>query len=161
MRRMSFLTAAGVAAALAGAAYAQPAEITVTIGDELAREARQDFGSSEVTAQARSLEMRLYRTLESNPAYDGARIHLVLTDVAPNRPTRRQLANTPGLDFINSFSIGGAAIEGEVITADGQVRPIRYDWYSHDIRDSRYMSTWQDADRAFMRFSRRLAQGQL
>ena len=71
------------------------------------------------------------------------------------------MANTPGLDFINSFSIGGAAIEGEVITADGQTRPVRYDWYSHDIRDSRYMSTWQDADRAFMRFSRRLAQGQL
>ncbi|MFT4956075.1 MAG: hypothetical protein ACI8U3_002475 [Brevundimonas sp.] len=160
MRTISFLAAAGVAAALAGAASAQP-EVTVTIGDRLDREASRELGQAEVADQARALEARLERELASNPAYDGARINLVLTDVAPNRPTRQQLSDTPGLDYIRSFSVGGAAIEGEVITADGQTRPVQHDWYSHDIRDSRYMSTWQDADRAFMRFSRRLAQGRL
>lgn len=161
MRTISFLAAAGVAAALAGAAHAQPADVTVTIGDRLDREAARELGQAEVADQARALEARLERELASNPAYEGARIHLVLTDVAPNRPTRQQLNDTPGLDYIRSFSVGGAAIEGEIVTADGQVRPVQYDWYSHDIRDSRYMSTWQDADRAFTRFSRRLAQGQL
>lgn len=161
MRTISFLAAAGVAAALAGAANAQPAEVTVTIGDRLDREATQGLGQAEVAQQARELEARLERDLASNPAYEGARINLVLTDVAPNRPTRQQMNDTPGLDYIRSFSVGGAAIEGEVITADGQVRPVRYDWYSHDIRDSRYMGTWQDADRAFTRFSRQLADGRL
>ena len=160
MRTISFLAAAGVAAALAGAANAQP-EVTVTIGDRLDREASRELGSEEVADQARALETRLERELSSNPAYEGARINLVLTDVAPNRPTRQQMNDTPGLDYIRSFSVGGAAIEGEVITADGQVRPVQYDWYSHDIRDSRYMGTWQDADRAFMRFSRQLADGRL
>ncbi|MFN3537358.1 MAG: hypothetical protein ACK4Y4_07940 [Brevundimonas sp.] len=161
MRKFSFLAAAGVTAALAGAAAAQPADVTVTIGDRLDREASRELGQAEVAERARALEARLQRELASNPAYDGARIHLVLTDVAPNRPTRQQLSNTPGLDYIRSFSIGGAAIEGQVTTADGQVRPIRYDWYSHDIRDARFQSTWQDADRAFMRFSRQLADGRL
>ncbi len=161
MRTLSFLAAAGVAAALAGAAHAQPAEVTVTLGDRLEREAGRELGQAEVAEQARALEARLERELASNPAYEGARIHLVLTDVAPNRPTRQQLSDTPGLDYIRSFSVGGAAIEGEITTADGQVRPVRYDWYSHDIRDARYQSTWQDADRAFMRFSRRLAEGRL
>lgn len=161
MRTISFLTAASVALALAGTAHAQPADITVSIGDRLDREAARELGRDEVAEQARALEARLERELSSNPAYDGARIHLVLTDVAPNRPTRQQLSDTPGLDYIRSFSIGGAAIEGEITTADGQVRPIQYDWYSHDIRDARFQSTWQDADRAFMRFSRRLAEGRL
>jgi len=161
MRTLSVLAAAGVAAALAGAAHAQPAEVTVTLGDRLEREAGRELGHAEVAEQARALEARLERELASNPAYEGARIHLVLTDVAPNRPTRQQLSDTPGLDYIRSFSVGGAAIEGEITTADGQVRPVRYDWYSHDIRDARYQSTWQDADRAFMRFSRRLAEGRL
>ena len=160
MRTISFLAAAGVAAALAGAAHAQP-EVTVTIGDRLDQEAARELGQAEVADQARALENRLERELASNPAYEGARLNLVRTDVAPNRPTRQQMNDTPGLDYIRSFSVGGAAIEGEVITADGQVRPVQYDWYSHDIRDSRYMGTWQDADRAFMRFSRQLADGRL
>ena len=160
MRTISFLAAAGIAAALAGAAQAQP-EVTVTIGDRLDHEASRELGQAEVADQARALENRLERELASNPAYDGARINLVLTDVAPNRPTRQQLNDTPGLDYIRSFSVGGAAIEGEIIAANGQVRPVQYDWYSHDIRDSRYMGTWQDADRAFMRFSRQLADGRL
>ena len=161
MRKITFLAAASVAAALAGAAQAQPAEVTVTIGDELDREAGRELGSVEVRQRASVLEERLRRDLASNPAYDGARINLVLTDVAPNRPTRQQLTNRPGLDYMRSFSIGGAAIEGEITTADGQVRPVRYDWYSHDIRDARYQSTWRDVDRAFMRFSRQLNDGRL
>ncbi|MEH6663998.1 MAG: hypothetical protein V7678_04040 [Brevundimonas sp.] len=161
MRTFSFLAAAGVAAALAGAAAAQPADVTVTIGERLDREAREELGLAEVTEQARALEARLERELASNPAYDGAHIRLVLTDVAPNRPTRQQLNDTPGLDYMRSFSIGGAAIEGEVVTADGQARPVEYDWYSHDILDSRYQGAWQDAERAFTRFSRQLAEGRL
>ncbi|MFN4297690.1 MAG: hypothetical protein ACK4FB_12700 [Brevundimonas sp.] len=161
MRTISFLAAAGAAVTLAGAAYAQPAEITVTIGSDLDREASRNLGQAEVVQRARVLEHRLARELASNPAYDGARINLVLVDLAPNRPTQQRLRNTPGLDFINSFSVGGAAIEGEITTADGQVRPVRYDWYSHNIRDARYQSTWHDADRAFMRFSRQLSDGQL
>ena len=161
MRRFSFLAAAGVAVALAGAAHAQPAEVTVTIGDRLDREASRTLGQAEVAEQARALEARLERELASNPAYAGARIHLVLTDVAPNRPDSPAAEQHTGPGLHPQLQRRGAAIEGEITTADGEARPVRYDWYSHDIRDSRYQSTWQDADRAFMRFSRRLAQGRL
>lgn len=161
MRTTFFLAAASAAAALAGAAQAQPAAINITIGDQLESEAAQRLGPAEVFQRARILEDRLAQALASNPVYDGAHINLVLTDVAPNRPTRHQLSHTPGLDYIRSYSVGGAAIEGEIITADGQVHPVRYDWYSPSIRDARYQSTWQDADRAFTRFSRQLADGRL
>lgn len=160
MRAVSFLTAVTAAVVMAGSAQAQAAGVTVTIGPDLDRKS-QELGREEVARQARELEHRLAAELAARGALDGARIHLVLTDVAPNRPTQEQMRRTPGLSHFHSFSIGGAAIEGEITTADGQVRPVRYDWYSPHIRDARYNSTWQDADRAFMNFSRRLADGRL
>lgn len=160
MRTISFLAAATAAVAMAGSAMAQAADVTVVIGPELDRKARE-LGQDEVARQARELERRLATELAARGALDGARIHLVLTDVAPNRPTSEQVRRTPGLSHFHSFSIGGAAIEGEITTADGQVRPVSYDWYSTNIRDARYNATWQDADRAFMNFSRRLADGRL
>lgn len=160
MRTISFLSAIAAAVVMAGSVQAQPADVTVTIGPDLDRKARE-LGQGEVTRQAQELERRLVTALAGHGSLDGARIHLVLTDVTPNRPTQEQMRRTPGLSHFHSFSIGGAAIEGEITTADGQVRPVRYDWYSSNIRDSRYNTTWQDTDRAFLNFSRRLADGRL
>jgi len=65
------------------------------------------------------------RSLARRYALDAATVNLVLTDLKPNRPTFQQMADTPGLDGINSVSIGGATIEGEIITADGRHIPVR------------------------------------
>ena len=43
--------------------------------------------------------------------------------------------------------------------ADGTVQPVRYDWYTVNLADTRGYSTWTDADRAFSRLASNLAAG--
>ncbi|MNN46830.1 hypothetical protein D3C81_1612290 [compost metagenome] len=60
---------------------------------------------------------------------------------------------------MRSISIGGAAIEGAITTASGEVQPIKYDYYSNNLADVRGYATWQDAGTAFDRLARNLAEG--
>lgn len=159
MRKFAFF--APLAAALAVAAppaLAEPASINVTLGGDLQDEARE-LGRREVQEQADRLAEIVQRVLAREGALDGARIDLVLTDLKPNRPTFQQLADRPGLDGHRSRSIGGAAIEGQITTADGRTVPVRYDWYSTSLADVRGFNTWQDADRAYQRLAVNLADG--
>lgn len=158
MRKLAYLAPLGAVLALAGAARADPAGVTVALGPDLQAQAEK-LGEREVREQADRLAEVVTRALDRRDALDGATVNLVLTDLKPNRPTFQQMADTPGLDGINSVSIGGATIEGEIITADGRHIPVRYDWYSFSIRDVRGYSTWQDADRAYARLADNLAEG--
>ena len=156
MRKLAFLAPLGLAAAMAASAQAQT--VSVVIGPELQRDADK-LGEREVREQADRLAAVVTRTLDRRDALDGAQINLVLTDVRPNRPTFEQMARRPDLDGIHSISTGGATIEGEIITADGQRIPVRYDWYTSNIAEVRGFTTWQDADRAYSRFAGNLASG--
>ena len=159
MRKLAFLAPLGaVLAVAAGPALADPASVSVTLGPDLQDKAR-DLGERDVREQADRLAEVVRRALAGNGDLDGARIDLVLTDLKPNRPTFEQMADRPGLDGHRSISIGGAAIEGQITTADGQVLPVRYDWFSNSIAEVRGYSTWQDADRAYERLASRLADG--
>ena len=159
MRKLAFLAPLGaVLAVAAGPALADPASVSVTLGPDL-QEKVAELGERDVRRQADRLAEVVRRTLARSGDLDGARIDLVLTDLKPNRPTFEQMAERPGLDPHRSVSIGGAAIEGQITTADGQVLPVRYDWFSHSIADVRGYSTWQDADRAYERLASRLADG--
>lgn len=159
MRKLAFLAPLGaIVAVAAGPAVADPASITVTIGPDLQQRAAE-LGERDVRDQADRLAEVVRRTLARDGGLDGARIDLVLTDLRPNRPTFEQMARQPGLDGLRSLSIGGAAIEGSVTTADGEVLPVRYDWYSNTLADVRGHTTWQDADRAYQRLASRLADG--
>ena len=90
----------------------------------------------------------------------GGRLELTLVDVKPNRPTFKQLGDKPGLSM-ESFGVGGAAIEGRAISMDGVVTPVRYKWYETDIRQARFSSTWSDAQHAIDRFAAQLGHGNL
>ena len=70
-----------------------------------------------------------------------------------------QTSRTPGLDPIRSRSIGGARIEGQITTIDGDVQPVRYEWYTSTLSDVRGYTTWQDAERAYSRLADNLAEG--
>ncbi|HEY0104145.1 MAG TPA: hypothetical protein VGB60_11835 [Brevundimonas sp.] len=142
----------------AGAASAEPAAVTVTFGPELQQKA-EALGERDLAQQADHLTRAVTRTLDRRGALDGARIDLVLTDLKPNRPTFEQIARRPGLDPIRSISIGGAAIEGRITTADGQVIPVSYNWYSTSLADVHGSSTWSDAERAYRRLATNLAEG--
>lgn len=159
MTRLAILAplAAGLAL-LATPALADPASVNIVLGPEVL-DSIDELGEREVRAQASRLADVVRQTLVRRGALDGAEINLTLTDLKPNRPTMQQMADTPGLDHMRSISVGGATITGHVTTADGQVHPVRYDWYSNTIADVQGFTTWQDADRAYSRLANNLADG--
>lgn len=158
MRNLTFIVPFAVTAALAGAALAEPASVNVTVGAQL-QDKVEELGPRDVREQSDRLVQLVTQAVAETPALNGARIDLVLTDLKPNRPTFQQISERPGLDPMRSISIGGAEIEGQITLADGTVQPVRYEWFSNTLADVRGFTTWQDADRAFRRFSSNLATG--
>jgi hypothetical protein len=140
------------------AALATPASVTVTIGPELRVKAEKTYGVKEVDDLAQRLGKSVVRELTKTGAYDSAHVDLVLVDAVPNRPTFKQLGDTPGLSF-QSFGIGGAKIEGSITTPDGRVIPVSYKYYEPDIRYAHANWTWSDATWTFDRFASRLGRG--
>ena len=158
MRHFAFLAPLTAAMALAGAVAAQPSAVVVTVSPDFAKTAAE-LGEREVQQQADDLARTVERVLNAQQALDGARIELVITDLKPNRPTIQQATDKPGLDMMRSISIGGAAIEGTITTASGEVHPVEYDYYSNTLAEVRGSTTWQDASTAFDRLARNLAEG--
>jgi len=157
--RTLIIAAAALLAGAATAAAAAPASVNVTIGPELQVKAAKSLGQRDVSDLASELQTRVEKQLTKTGAYDGQRIELELTDVQPNRPTFKQLADRPGLSY-ESFGIGGARIEGSAIAPDGKVTPISYRYYESDIRYARRGGTWADAEWTIDRFAYRLGRGQ-
>ncbi len=158
MRNFAFLAPMTAALALAGAASAQPSAVVVTVSPDFAKTA-EELGQRDVQQQVDDLTAKVTRVLTQRHALDGARIELTITDLKPNRPTMQQISDKPGLDPIRSISIGGAAIEGTVTMANGDVHPVKYDYYSTSLADVLGYSTWQDAGTAYDRLARNLADG--
>ncbi len=162
MRKIAFLAPLALTLAVVGGAHAriQAPEVHVVIGGDLIEEA-EEIGMRDVDAQATRLQEKVSRALARTPGLEGARVELTLTDLKPNRPTMEQASRRPGLSVIDSRSIGGAAVEGELITADGQRLPVRLSRYSTSIQEVYGHTTWQDADRAFDLIARRISEGRL
>lgn len=152
------LIASAATLAMAGSAWAQPEAVNVTIAPEFASDA-QKLGQREVDEQVSDIIRTVERTLTRQDALTGAKIDLVLKDLKPNRPTMQQLSDRPGLDAMRSLSIGGASFEGTVTLADGTVQPVKYSYYSPNIRDAVGATTWYDAGRAYSRLATNLANG--
>ncbi|MBN9480407.1 MAG: hypothetical protein J0I52_09235 [Bordetella sp.] len=158
MRRIAFLAPLAAALAVSGAAAAQPSAVVVTVSPDFAKTA-QELGEREVQQQVSDLTRTVERVLTQRNALDGARVELVITDLKPNRPTMQQMSDKPGLDSMRSLSIGGAAVEGSVTMTSGEVQPVRFDYYTPTLADARGSTTWTDAQRAYDRLARNLAEG--
>ncbi|MBJ7412914.1 MAG: hypothetical protein JHD15_21515 [Phenylobacterium sp.] len=156
--RLRSITAALLLASATTAAAA-PASVTVAVAPELQKKFDKTYGQREAAFLTADLREAVEEALAKTAAYDGARVELTLVDVKPNRPTFKQLSDTPGLSF-ESFGVGGAAIEGRVIGADGAETKVDYKWFETDIRQAHYNWVWSDAEWTFDRFARRLARGQ-
>lgn len=156
--KLSVIAAAAMTLAASGTALAQPKAINVTLAPDFAEKA-QKLGEREVEAQVADLTRTLERTLTRENALEGAVLDLVITDLTPNRPTMQQLTDRPGLDAMRSISIGGAAFEGTVTTADGTRHDVKYDYYSPTIQDAFGATVWTDAGRAYSRLANALASG--
>lgn len=173
MRKLAFFAPLAATLAVAAMAQAQPqaqaqmaaqaqvdnrvaSNVTVTIGRDLQNQVAK-LGEREVNEQIANLKDSVARVLQES--YPGASAQLVLTDLKPNRPTMQQQRDAPGLDPIRSVSVGGAAIEGQLTMADGQTQAVKFSYFSPSIRDVWGYGVWQDADRAFERFSAYLQRG--
>lgn len=158
MRTIAIATVVLLAGATA--VYAAPASVTVTVGPELQAKAAKTLGVRDVDELANQLKTEVVKRLAKTGAYDGARIELQLADVQPNRPTFKQLGDTPGLSYL-SFGVGGARIEGHAIAPDGRVTPLSYAYYEPDIRWARLGGTWADAEWTIDRFAASLGRGEV
>lgn len=145
--------------ASAASALAAPPVVTVTIGPELMTKAEKTYGVRDVERLADDLRQGVERAAAREGAHSDARIELVLTDAVPNRPTFKQLGDTPGLSM-ESFGVGGAAITGKLVAADGTETHLAYKWYETDIRQAYGHWVWWDAQTTMSRFASRLARGQ-
>lgn len=158
MRKLAFLVPFAAAAAVAASVHAQPTGVSVTL-DPAFQDKAEELGLPEVREQMDRLGDIVHRALADDPALTGARVELVVTDLKPNRPTMEQMRDRPGLDPIQSISIGGAAIEGRIVTADGAVQPVRYRWFTNNLADVHAAGVWSDAERAYRRLAANLEAG--
>ena len=140
----------------ASGALAAPAVVTVSISPDLQTKAERTYGVDDVTRLADNLRLHVERALARSGARADERLELVLNDVAPNRPTFKQLGDRPGLSM-ESFGVGGASFTGRIVGADGVATPVAYRWYESDIRQAVGTAPWSDAERAIDRFASRLA----
>lgn len=163
MRSLALAAAAILTVTPAAFAAPRPAvsSVVVTIGPELQEKAVETYGVRDVQRLADALQRGVERELARTGGLGGdVRLELVLVDAKPNRPTFKQLSDTPGLSY-QSFGVGGAAIEGRAVAADGAVTPLSYRWYETDIRQGAHDATWSDARWTIDRFASRLARGQV
>lgn len=111
------------------------------------------------------LKKRLQEKVERRFAKKGIQVsndaqailRVTIADVRPNRPTHEQLSRDSTLSF-QSFGKGGAEIESELLSANGEsLGLINYKWYEDDIREASFGATWTDTYQAFDRYARKAA----
>lgn len=164
MKLPAFLLTTVIGAAAAFSVQAAPlgdvASVNIIIGPDLQKKAK-DYGVREFDTLTSELLQSVERELSKSNSMSkaGGRLDLVIEDARPNRPTMRQMANTPGLSF-ESRGTGGATISGTFTTADGERIPVSYSWFESDFRNTIGSGTWTDAETSFDRFARRLAAGE-
>jgi hypothetical protein len=134
------------------------ASITVTASEDVRNETKQ-FDLRDVDMLKQVLQTKVERQLSKKGvmAQTGARLELVITNLKPNRPTMAQYRAKSGLSY-QSYALGGASLEGHLISASGQdLGSVDFTWEESWIDQVQGATTWYDARRAFDRFSRRLA----
>ena len=132
----------------AGAAVAQPAPAAVDVQLGPAVQARVgELGRTELDQQRLYLQKEVVSAL-SRSRTPPAEVHLSIADIEPNRPTSAQLGMSTQLRE-SSFGVGGAAVTGEIVTADGRRIPVRYRFFQDQLRNEVNFTTWGDADQAF------------
>lgn len=151
----NLIVSLAAAAALAPAAYAS--EISIEFSPEFQKKLEKDYGTAEGEKLTKDVREDIEREL-SKANIDPASVKIVIVDAKPNRPTFKQLGDTPGLDAIRSKSIGGMDLKGTAYSADGSaLAELEYDWYETNIEMTHAAGVWSDAKRASRRFAKKLA----
>ncbi len=153
---------------LAALAFAQSAAAVtvapISFSPEFESELNEDLGMREGDALRLDVERAVAAALASRGVASdsgGGTIEIVIVDAEPNRPTLQQLSNEPGLDFIRSFSIGGAELRAVIRGANGDVlTEVEHRNYNQSLAEFNGMppaGTWSEARRAIRRFANKVA----
>lgn len=156
------VVAAGLSASVAMAETApSPPEVTVAIGKDLQAKSA-DIGERDLAELRSDLRDTVTRALvrHQGGALHATKVVLVIEDAKPNRPTFAEMARRPGLSM-QSISLGGAKVTGEVTGADGKVRALSVSYYSTTLYDVIASSTWSDAYRTFDQVGYAVVSGRL
>lgn len=156
------IAAAGLCAPVARAdGPPAAAEVTVTVSAAL-QSKREDIGERDLDELRADLKDTVTRALARHQggAIHPTRVALVIEDAKANRPTFAEMARRPGLSM-QSISLGGAKVTGQVTGADGKVRPLSVSYYSTTLYDVIASTTWSDAYRAFDRVGDAVVTGRL
>lgn len=143
------------AAAVTVAPVSFSPEFQTKLSEELGVREGEYLRTQVETAVHRALAQR---GVDVNDA--GGAIEIVIIDADPNRPTMRQLAAQPGLDFGRSISIGGAELRAVVRGAGGEIlAEVDHRRYNHTISEVAQMAsaTWSEAHRSIRAFANKVA----
>ena len=141
---------------LLAAPFASATEINVGFSEEFAEDLAEEYGEREGAHLTEMIERGLEREFEEREL-DIERVDITIIKAKPNRPTFKQLGDTPGLSATGSISIGGMSLTGTAYDADGEpLGEYSYKWFENDIRFAG-LGTWSDARRAANRFAWKFA----
>ncbi len=154
----------GLAAfAFAHSAAAAPVSLApIAFSAEFQVELDEEFGPREgeylTTAVVNTVSRALAREGATLTAAAPIVIEISILNADPNRPTMQQVAARPGLDFMRSYSIGGAELHA-VLLRDGQVLgEVSHRRYDHSIDELLGPpGTWSSARRAIQQFANKVA----
>src|SRR5450432_1998286 len=109
----------GLVAATSAVAAGPP--ISVTLAPALTEHLDKSLGVEEGPVLQRIVTEAVTKAVMPDRCPEAARIDVTVIEADPTHPTRRQLLDQPGLDFLRSKSIGGAELSAKVFNADGRV----------------------------------------
>jgi hypothetical protein len=149
---------------MASQAWAEPVTLApVSYSPEFQAALEEDLGQREGAYLSTAIEHAVSDALARRGATVGEGapllIETTIVDADPNRPTFEQLANTPGLDYMRSVSIGGAELHAVLRGADGRVlTEISHRRYNHSLEDLVGVpTTWTAARQAIRQFANKVA----
>jgi hypothetical protein len=151
---------------LAALAFAQSAAavtvLPVSFSPEFETELNEELGVREGDVLREDVEQAIAAALARRGVREGGgTIEVVIVDADPNRPTWRQLNDEPSLDYIRSFSIGGAELHAVIRGANGEVlTEVDHRRYNSSLSEFNGMPpayTWSEARRAIRRFANKVA----
>lgn len=153
LKRVLISSAAVLFAAFPAAAM----DITTELSESLQDKMKTEYGEREIDFLIERLEKRMRAELTKKEICVGS-LELTLEDAEPSKPTFKQMADTPGLDYMRSMSLGGAKLRARALDKDDQViLDESFKWFERDLSHSMANGTWSDARRAFGIISRRVA----
>jgi hypothetical protein len=120
---------------------------------------QEDYGEAEAATLRTAIRVAVAREQQCAGVPAATGVNVTVEDLAPTRPTRKELSDNPSLDVVHSKSLGGAALKGEVLDAQQHVlTTVSYRYFAPTIAiGSVSRDPWADARLAIDGFAQKLA----